>query len=408
MLHIIFVSTTCSRPDYEKICRKRKYPLLDSSQKFFEMFLNGLSQQQGIKIDCITVPPISRGTYPGSFIPAYETSEQGIHYYYTPIWNFPVIKSWRAKLSVKKQLKKIIKDKSPDNIHILCDPLLLEGLMSVIKIGKRYGIKTTGFLTDMPDYADECDSHKGIKSLLYRVYNQLTKAEIRKLDNYIVLTEAMSNVAGEKPWLLLDCIVDQTMLNGVLPLSYTDTLPHVIYAGKLHKEFGLDLLGEAIQRVRETCIFDIYGDGNYIEALKKISERNSNIRVHGIVPMKEVLSAELSATILINPRTSQGEFTKYSFPSKTAEYMLASVPVVMFRLPGISVQYDPYLCYAEEETAESLAREIDRVLKMSVKERKEIGVKAYRFITEEKHNGKQASRVVKFLYQISEHEKQNN
>ena len=65
-MKVLFISTTCARSDYEEICKRRKIPMLDSSQKFFEMFLGGLAQMEDILVECITVPPISRGTYPGN------------------------------------------------------------------------------------------------------------------------------------------------------------------------------------------------------------------------------------------------------------------------------------------------------------------------------------------------------
>ncbi len=397
LLNIIFISATCARVDYDELCKKRKYPLLDSSQKFFEMFLGGLDKQENVIVDHISVAPISRGTYPGNYIPAHQTQVGNVCYHYTPIWNFPVLKSLAATNAVKKKLKELIRKYKGNEIRIICDPLLMEGLMPTVSIGKKYGIPTVGFLTDMPDFADECDEHGKIKGALYRTYNQKIKKNLGKLDKHIVLTEAMASVAEQKPWLLLDCIVDETMLDGLTPLQHADSLPHILYAGKLHKEFGLDLLGEAMTLVKNDCVFDIYGDGNYIESLKQLSKTHSNIKIHGIVPLKKVLSAELSATVLVNPRTSQGEFTKYSFPSKTAEYMLAGVPVVMFRLPGIGAEYDHYIHFAPEETAESLASQIDHILSMTKEQQQKIGQTAKDFVAKNKNNFEQARRVLSFL-----------
>ena len=37
----------------------------------------------------------------------------------------------------------------------------------------------------------------------------------------------------------------------------------------------------------------------------------------------------------VNPRQNNEEFTKYSFPSKTMEYLASGVPVVAYKLDGI-------------------------------------------------------------------------
>ena len=396
-MHIIFISATCARQDYEAICAKRKYPLLDSSQKFFEMFLSGLARQSGVQVDCITLRPLSHGTYPGFYIPARETREGNVCYHYVPVWNFPVLKTWMGTAAIRKKLRRLLRQYVSEDVRILCDPLMLEGLKPTVGLGKRFGVMTAGFLTDMPDYASECDEMGFVKRLMYRRYNRSSNRAMGKLDRHIVLTEAMSCVAGEKPWLLLDCIVDEKMLEGVSACENTDGLPHILYAGKLHREFGLDLLAQAIPLVKNQCVFDIYGDGNYAPALAELAKTQGNLKLHGIVPLRQVLAAELSAAVLVNPRTSAGEFTKYSFPSKTAEYMLAGVPVVMFRLPGISQCYEDYICFAEAETPEAFAEKIDQVLSLTAEAHRQKGAAAKAYVTENKNNCFQAQRVMEFL-----------
>ncbi|MBO5836920.1 MAG: glycosyltransferase [Oscillospiraceae bacterium] len=398
-MNVIFISATCARPDYEDICKKRKRPMLDSSQKFFEMFLNGLAQQPDVTVDCITLRPISRRTYPGFYIPGGCTEQRNIRYHYVPIWNLTGLKTTMGTVAIWGKLKALLQQYIDKDVRILCDPLLLEGLLPAVSLGKWHGIMTVGFLTDMPEFANEFDEHNPLKAWLYRLYNRRVRTCLKKLDRYIVLTEAMSCVAENKPWILLDCIVDETMLDGLTPLEHTDDLPHVLYAGKLHKEFGLDILTQAIPLVKQPCVFDIYGDGNHKKALLELAAMQDNVRIHGIVPLKKVLEAELSASILVNPRTSAGEFTKYSFPSKTAEYMLAGVPLVMFRLPGISAQYEQYLQYAEQETPESFAGKIDAVLQMDFQERKQLAAAGKSFVQKAKNNFAQAENIVAFIRQ---------
>ena len=68
------------------------------------------------------------------------------------------------------------------------------------------------------------------------------------------------------------------------------------------------------------------------------------------------------ATILVNPRTSEGEFTKYSFPSKTMEYLLAGKSVVINRIPGIPEEYFNYVYTPKDESIEALAECLTNVL----------------------------------------------
>lgn len=395
-MKIIFVSATCSPKQYGEICRKRIYPLLDSSQKFFDMFLKGLANQDDLKIECISVPPVSHGTYPGLRVKEYQEESENIVYHSVGVFNYPILKSITAQCAVKSRLKSLIKA-SEEETFIVADPLLLEGTIPVIKMGKKYNKKTIGFLTDLPDFADECDEHGFLKRIFYRVYHKKCNQYLRRFEQYVFLTEEMNDAVNNehKPWMLMECFVDKTCIKNE-PDEKRAGSPTILYAGKLHKQFGLDILAEATKKVQTDCVFHIYGDGNYREELEKRAYVQNNICIHGIVSVDEVVKEEKRSTVLINPRTSSGEFTRYSFPSKTAEYMLSGVPVIMFKLPGIPKEYDEYLYYAEEETAEGLAKKIDEILELSTEELTSKGKKAQEFILNKKNNIRQARRFVEF------------
>lgn len=395
-MRIIFISATCSLKQYEEICSKRRYPLLDSSQKFFDMFLKGFAELADVKIDCICVPPVSHGTYPGMYIKARQEVVNNITYHSMGVINYPILKSLTAQRAVKRKLHELV-NACREEIFIVADPLLLEGAVPSLRVGKKYGIKTIGFLTDLPDYANECDEHSLLKKVLYRYYNKKCNQYLQKFSQYIFLTEAMNDTVNynKKPWLLMECLVDISDIKSVNEFKKND-IPSLLYAGKMHKQFGLDILAEATDLVEKECIFHIYGDGNYRKVLERRAVEQSNVCVHGIVPVSEVIKAEMNSTLLVNPRTSQGEFTKYSFPSKTAEYMLTGVPVVMFKLPGIPDEYDSYLYYAENETAEGLAKKIDEVLSLPMSSLVEKGRKAREFVMREKNSVKQAERFIEF------------
>ena len=395
-MKIIFVSATCSPKQYKSICRKRKIPMLDSSQKFFDMFLKGLSNQKDLQIECITVPPVSHGTYPGWRVKEYQEVGENITYHSVGLINYPILKSITAQCAVKSKLNSLIKT-SEDETVLVADPLLLEGAVPVIKMGNKYKKKTIGFLTDLPDFADECDEHGFLKQIFYRVYNKKCNQYLRRFEQYVFLTEAMNDAVNseKKPWMLMECLVDGTCKTNEL-VEKRDGSPTILYAGKLHKQFGMDILVETTTKVKTDCEFHIYGDGNYREELEKRSSMQNNICMHGIIPVDEVVKEEMKSTILINPRTSHGEFTRYSFPSKTAEYMLSGVPVIMFKLPGIPKEYDEYLYYAEEESAESLAKKIDEILGLATEKLTDKGKKAQEFILKEKNNTKQARKFVEF------------
>ena len=141
----------------------------------------------------------------------------------------------------------------------------------------------------------------------------------------------------------------------------------------------------------------IYGDGNYREQLEKICEKYSQIVYCGVCPKKVIEEKEREATLLVNPRTSDGEYTKYSFPSKTMEYMLSGTPVVMTRLPGLPQEYYKYLFLFEEETVDGYAQTLKVLLEMDPSELQRRGMAAQRFVLDNKNKEIQAKKIVSDL-----------
>ena len=65
-----------------------------------------------------------------------------------------------------------------------------------------------------------------------------------------------------------------------------------------------------------------------VEKIIACSKKDNRIVFKGMVPNKIVVEDQLKATLLVNPRPSIGEFTRYSFPSKNMEYMVSGTPMV--------------------------------------------------------------------------------
>ena len=76
------------------------------------------------------------------------------------------------------------------------------------------------------------------------------------------------------------------------------------------------------------------------------------------MPKSEIADLQTRCDVLINPRPADGEYTKYSFPSKTMEYLLSGSKVVMHRLDGIGEEYYRFIRIIEEHTPDSIAKAI--------------------------------------------------
>ena len=74
---------------------------------------------------------------------------------------------------------------------------------------------------------------------------------------------------------------------------------------------------------------------------------------------------------MINPRSTLDDFTKYSFPSKTIEYMYSGTPLLTTRLKGIPNEYFDFVFSAENNTEEFFDAAIREALLLSDKELRE-------------------------------------
>ena len=112
---------------------------------------------------------------------------------------------------------------------------------------------------------------------------------------------------------------------------------------------------------------------------------------------REVVEREMEATLLVNPRPTDEEYVRYSFPSKTMEYMSTGTPVLTTVLPGMPKEYHPYVYLLEDETAQGIAETLGSVLSQTEDALFEKGQAARHFILNEKNNVIQAQKILDML-----------
>lgn len=228
----------------------------------------------------------------------------------------------------------------------------------------------------------------------------LSKKLCSSFDLYVLLTESMSSVLNprNKPYIVVEGFCDINMNKSVNSLSGKDKKDVVIYAGGLNKEYGIMQLVEAVKSIKnENIELWLYGTGNLSKQL--LAESDKRIKYWGARSNLEVVEAEIKAMLLINPRPTSGEYTKYSFPSKTMEYMVSGTYTLTTKLSGIPDEYFDYCGCIDSSTSEDIARAIDNALNLGREELHARGLKAKRFVLSEKNNMIQIQKVVSFIKQ---------
>ena len=171
-----------------------------------------------------------------------------------------------------------------------------------------------------------------------------------------------------------------------------------LYAGGVSKQYGLETLVEGFRKadIPNTALH-IYGPGDYVPRLKRIAGEDPRIVYGGMLMNREVVEKEMDATLLVNPRPTGEEYVKYSFPSKTMEYMASGTPVLTTRLPGMPREYDPYVFFIEEETEEGIAQALKQVFTDTDEALFQKGMEARRFVLEQRNNVVQAGKIIAML-----------
>ena len=202
-----------------------------------------------------------------------------------------------------------------------------------------------------------------------------------------------------KPYTVVEGIVNNADIccnkDGVNSSGYTK---NILYTGTLTKKYGIIELLNAFSCIKnESYRLIICGDGEAKQDLVELSKKDNRITYKGLLSREETLKLQKTATVLINPRQNNEEYTKYSFPSKIMEYMLSGNPVLCYKLDGIPDEYDDFLIYFNDNFIETMAKKIIEVCEMDKSERERIGKKAREFVLKNKNETVQARKIVNMI-----------
>ena len=382
-MHIIYAVTTCSDKVYKQLFSQVKVKPAFQSQKYHRLLIEGLAA--GAKVDVVANPPVNRSVLSEKLVCLPREEEGGACYHYIPAIRNPVVKAAAVGLGTFFRTLFLIRKDSA----VIVDGLNRVTALSAMLAARLRGKPCVGIVTDLPDMLSGSRFSKGLANFV-----------IRHCTHYVLLTEAMNdylNKAG-KPYVILEGHADITMADRI-PSLEKKTEPRIcFYAGGVSKQYGLGNLVEGFRNADiPNAQLHIYGPGDYVKELQKIAEEDSRVFYGGMLLNQEIVEKEQEATLLVNPRPTDEEYVKYSFPSKTMEYMASGTPVLTTVLPGMPREYHPYVHLLEDETAEGITEKLKEVLEKSDEILFQKGTEARRFVLEQKNNVIQARKILEML-----------
>lgn len=315
-----------------------------------------------------------------------------------PFWNITYLKRYDIRRRLQREIKKQIQ-KSSCNEELCLLIYNFTCLPFIESLKKDYpNLKVFMIVTDIPEYmlTPESRLFKYVNNITNRK-GKLNKVALNKIDGYVLLAPAMREKMQieEIPWIQVEGIYNS---DTTVDKVEKEPFKTILYTGNLGLRYGIGTLLEAFHSIPDNDYrLWICGGGDGLDEVKKYSEMDSRIIYKGILPRYEILRLQKRATVLINPRNSGDDYTRYSFPSKTMEYLASGTPVIMSHLQSIPKEYDVHIYYVNDESIDGFKNKIIEVCSKPKAELISFGEAATHFIFENKTPMPQMEKVIKFL-----------
>lgn len=386
-MNVIFYSNLVHEDLYNQIQEKSTIYPSQAIQKFNRLITEGLSEFTDLySISSLPIPGKIKGKIK---VVNLKNSKK----FYTPFCHNSLLRQMLSFLFSFIYTLRINRERKVDVaiFDYMSFSVTLGGYLACLLLG----IKTVVIVTDFPDHPGFEDDSSWIK----RKFHFYTYKFLNSFDGYILLTSYMNEIVNKnnKPYVIMEGLVD-------VNYKCTDVVKKekvILYAGGLFEKYGIEKLIHSFKNINDhTYKLHIYGSGDMSDYLTKVSNVSDNIKYFGEISNKEIVDILPRCMLLINPRPSHLELTKYSFPSKIVEYMLSGTPVLTTKLPGIPSEYDDYLYYIENESVEGFTESISKLISKSESLILQKGLEAQNFVLKEKNNHFQGRKIVDFLHSL--------
>lgn len=406
-MEILYISSVPSAKEFQHIksqCRTDKkgyvYGMNESGFKFHTLIMKGMCSRSDVHVTSVVGRSVGRSSHKGFYWKRYqEQAGENLRYDHLGFLNFPVIKHLMVGAGFFGRTVKWLRKTRGQERAIIMDAAYVTAHPFVLAANCLSKCHTSAIFCDIYEYmGDVKDARNNDNvSFLHRMVRKLAASSYRKLDSFIFLAEEMSDVVNpeHKPYIVMEGLVDvnmQTVSNNL-----EDKVPQktVMYAGSLNGSYGLKNLVEGfLAYSNPDARLWIFGAGDYEPQIREAARQDERILFGGALNLEQVVEKELQVTLMINPRPTDLEFTRYSFPSKNMEYMVSGTPILTTRLPAMPRDYYDYIYTIDGNTPADITAALEKVFALTPEELHEMGGKAREFVLTKKNNVAQAGRIL--------------
>ena len=325
-MEILYIANVFDEETGKKYFDKRLPPIAASN--YHNLLSMGLAQN-GVHVNILSVLPATKNNSSKKRIKKsmYINGNRTIKY--IPYYNIPILKNLQIFIYT---FFYVLFRKDAD--FLIIDGLVVSSGIGAYLAGKITKKRVLGVVTDFPEFLPISKS---------KIMLKINEWLIRSFSRYLFLNINMASKLGVEKgsFILIDGQVKLNDNHFEVNLDLEQKI--LLYTGSINKKYGIDILCNSFINAHvDNYELHLYGNGDYEKELKNICEINKNIKFFGMVNNETALLRQREATILINPRQPNEEFSKYSFPSKNLEYMMSGRPVINFLLSGMDEDYGEY------------------------------------------------------------------
>lgn len=363
---------------------------------------NGLCQNLGECIKILNILPVS--SFPGYYKKAFVRellfeSNYCRNNFNIGFCNVKLIRKYIQPRKVYKALKKWCTS-SPGEKVLFVYTAANMFITPVSRIKRQFPeLKVCTIVADLPDMSSLKANKSIFERMLQRVLSSRSYAGLYSVDVFVLLTKYMADYMKiSQPYCVVEGISTESTPKLLQSGEAQPNEKIILYTGTLHKRFGVMKLAEAFSMIKDDSYrLIICGVGDSVDELRKCAEKDKRIDFRGQLSRDEVLALQRKATVLVNPRQNNEEFTKYSFPSKNLEYLSSGTPLIAYKLDGIPDDYDDCIFYVENNSIEALRDKMVEVCSMDGKTRLSFAERAQNYVLNEKNELVQTKKIVDLL-----------
>lgn len=315
--------------------------------------------------------------------------------------SLPLIKDYSIRYRLRRAVRKWINKNISGEEHFVVITYTPTSYLveAVAPLKKRYSnMLLATVVTELVDFTYMAKANQSfLKSLQQKRERKRVWANYQNIDKYVILTKQMEE---RIPQAVGHSMIVEGIYSGTPSPVRTDFKKEktVVYTGALQEYVGIKELVDAFMLIKDPELrLVICGHGASANYIKEKALIDNRIDFKGAVKREEAVELQARASVLVNPRMPSQDFTKYSFPSKTMEYLASGTPIIGYMLPGIPEEYRGHLFVPEAASVKGLSDKINEVLSLDNEILAKHAKEAQDFILQNKTAEKQVKRIIEFL-----------